>query len=188
MMQYQWLRHSLLGSCLLLTATAPGMTTTEAEQLPLNQGEPCAPVKPTPDRPVESPPQPPCSSPDVPMDVIHIPPIVIRGDRLEPPRPPANKHDPEFRKYLKRMRKAIDREKDYPFSAQQMRWEGSTLIKFTISPKGELLQTRVDRTSGFLILDEAAELAVKKAFPVVPPNHLFNQPVEFKISVMFELH
>ncbi|MEW6248696.1 MAG: energy transducer TonB [Nitrospirota bacterium] len=131
-------------------------------------------------------PRPSCVLPDEDMDVIRIPPVVILADR--PFRQFENRHNPEFRKYLKQVRKRIDQEKAYPFTAQQMRWEGSAMITFTVSPLGELLHTRIDRTSGFLILDEAAETAVKKAFPVVPPKDLFDHPMEFKVPVTFELH
>jgi len=188
MMPRQRLWLSTLISCLLFAATAPAVADQEIEPRLLDHSESCGSMIAAPDRIVEPSSQPPCRSLDTAMDVIRIPPVVILGDRLEPPTYHANTHDPEFRKYLKRVRKAIDHEKDYPFTAQQMRWEGSSLIKFTISPQGELLQTRIDRTSGFLILDEAAEMAVIKAFPVVPPKHLFTQPIEFKIPVMFELH
>lgn len=130
--------------------------------------------------------QSPCALPDEGMDVIRIPPVVILADPMS--RQFENRHDPDFRKYLKQVRKRIDQEKAYPFTAQQMRWEGSAMITFTVSPLGELLQTRVDRTSGFLILDEAAETAVRKAFPVVPSTNLFDHPLEFKVPVLFELH
>jgi TonB family protein len=184
MMLRYWLWSALIGAGLLQGFTGPCPAGGETDVRRTSRSETCSANPPASDHGAELP---SCASPDEAMDVIRIPPVVILGDRptsrqFEP------RHDPEFRKYLKQVRKRIDQEKAYPFTAQQMRWEGSTMITFTVSPFGELLQTRIARTSGFLILDEAAETAVKKAFPVVPPKDLFEQPMEFKVSVMFELH
>lgn len=179
-----WLWSAMLGAALLQTATEPSPARGGTDVHRTAQSEACSANPPASDCRAELPSG---ASSDEAMDVIRIPPVVILGDRPTS-RQFEHRHDPEFRKYLKQVRKQIDQEKAYPFTAQQMRWEGSVVIAFTVSPFGELLRTRIDRTSGFLILDEAAEMAVKKAFPVVPPRDLFDQPMEFKIPVMFELH
>ncbi len=184
----RWLASMMLGVGLALVAATAARSGEEETVQPRREAAPCIEAEPRPEAHLGLLTPFPCSATEGALDVIHIPPVVIMGDRLAPPRYPTDTRDPEFRKYLKRVRKRIDQEKAYPFTAQQMRWEGSTLIKFTVSPEGELLQIRIDRTSGHLILDEAAEAAVHKAFPVVPPKNLFAQPVEFKIPVMFELH
>ncbi|MCW8849831.1 MAG: energy transducer TonB [Melioribacteraceae bacterium] len=45
----------------------------------------------------------------------------------------------------------------YPFSAQQQSLNGTTTILFTINKNGEVDATRVHKSSGYIMLDEAAE-------------------------------
>ncbi len=179
-----WLWLALIEAGVLQVFSGPCLARAGTDVQRTARSEACSANQPASDYRAD---MPFGASPDEAMDVIRIPPVVILGDRPAS-RQFEHRHDPEFRKYLKQVRKRIDQEKAYPFTARQMRWEGSAMITFTVSPLGELLQTRIDRTSGFLILDEAAETAVKKAFPVVPPKDLFDQPMEFKVPVMFELH
>ena len=90
--------------------------------------------------------------------------------------------------YLDMVRLKIESRKAYPESAQQRNIEGLVVVEFVIGSAGGVSGLKVTSGSGYLSLDNAAILAVKKASPFSsPPAKFFNNPVRVKVPIMFEL-
>jgi len=69
----------------------------------------------------------------------------------------------------------------YPKRAREMGWEGTVVLRVEVKPDGTVEAASVHRTSGYLTLDEAALIAVKRwrfapptdgAFSFEPIGHL----------------
>ncbi len=65
----------------------------------------------------------------------------------------------------------------YPYKAQKMSMEGDVIISFVVCLDGSVKGIKINKSSGFLTLDNNAEKAVKKASPFPPP------PIEVKIVI-----
>ncbi len=65
----------------------------------------------------------------------------------------------------------------YPYKARKMSMEGDVIISFIVCLDGSVKGIRINKSSGFLTLDNNAEKAVRKASPFPPP------PVEVKIVI-----
>jgi periplasmic protein TonB len=55
-----------------------------------------------------------------------------------------------------RVRSDLARHFDYPWFARQRGWQGDVLLAFVVRPDGQLGEMRVERGSGFALLDQAA--------------------------------
>jgi len=67
--------------------------------------------------------------------------------------------------YLDAVRLQIERAKRYPPAARRTGLEGRTLLRFTITPGGEVDAASVARSSGYSLLDAAALETVRRAAP-----------------------
>jgi protein TonB len=65
----------------------------------------------------------------------------------------------------------------YPYKARKMSMEGDVIISFLVCLDGSVKGIKIDKSSGFLTLDDNAEKAVRKASPFPPP------PVEVRIVI-----
>ncbi|KHE93060.1 MAG: energy transducer TonB [Candidatus Scalindua rubra] len=63
----------------------------------------------------------------------------------------------------------------YPYKARKMSMEGDVIISFLVCLDGSVKGIKINKSSGFLTLDNNAEKAVRKASPFPPP------PVEIRI-------
>jgi protein TonB len=84
--------------------------------------------------------------------------------------------------YRGTVRKALERTKVNPRS----RLSGTVLVRFTVSPAGQLLSHQVEKSSGSKLLDDAAMNAVERAAPFPPmPEELAGEPMEIKVPYRF---
>jgi protein TonB len=65
----------------------------------------------------------------------------------------------------------------YPYKARKMSMEGDVIISFIVCLDGSVEGVKINKSSGFLTLDNNAEKAVRRASPFPPP------PVEVKIVI-----
>lgn len=72
--------------------------------------------------------------------------------------------------YLREVRRLLERQKEYPLMAQRLNIQGVVLLQFTITADGSIQSTRLRRSSGHGLLDEAAQETVRKVgrFPPLP--------------------
>ena len=90
--------------------------------------------------------------------------------------------------YLQIVRMRIELCRKYPDVARRRQMEGCVVIRFAISPAGEIHRAEVVKSSRFPLLDEAALRAVRDAapFPKPPPTQ-FKGEVLLELPIMFEL-
>jgi protein TonB len=81
------------------------------------------------------------------------------------------------------VRNRIARTLVYPARAKMLGWEGRVVLAFVLLADGAVRGLRVERTSGYALLDEAALSAVKRAAPFSPPG----RDVRIEIPVNFQM-
>jgi periplasmic protein TonB len=91
--------------------------------------------------------------------------------------------------YLDRLRRWLERYKQYPEAAKQAKQEGELVVSFTILRDGTVRDARIEHSSGFPLLDQAALDMLRNASPVppLPPTFRGNSaaidlPVDFSIG------
>jgi len=90
--------------------------------------------------------------------------------------------------YFDMLRLKIESKKKYPNSAQKRQMEGRVVVGFTLNPDGQVASAEIVQSSRHTALDQAALKAVKAASPFPrPPASLFEEPLQMKITIVFEL-
>jgi periplasmic protein TonB len=93
--------------------------------------------------------------------------------------------------YLDRLRRWLNKYKHFPEEAQKQKQHGQLVVSFTILRDGTVRDPRVERSSGFPLLDDAAVQMLRDASPVPPLPEKFRAsqvavdlPVEFTIGFL----
>lgn len=82
----------------------------------------------------------------------------------------------------------LERHKRYPRSAQARRQEGVSQVRFTIDREGRVLSVRLDKGSGYEVLDEETVEMVRRASPLpAPPEEMKQDRIELVVPVQFFL-
>lgn len=80
--------------------------------------------------------------------------------------------------YLSRVYRHIDPYRDYPAAARASRQHGRVVTRVTINRDGGLIDLRLDRSSGWPLLDNAEMAAIRRAMPLPPvPAGMRGDPV-----------
>lgn len=138
-----------------------------------------------------------------PVDEPYSPPVMSVAPKVEsppptftaPPPPPPQPVGPSqadldaARKgYADRLARAIAQHKQYPRVAQMRGWQGETIVDLKLDSNGGVLGTRIERSSGFEVLDKQALEMVKKAAPFpAPPEILKSDVFNIQVPVSFKL-
>ena len=70
----------------------------------------------------------------------------------------------------------------YPGYAQRNRYEGTAIIEFTVDSSGAVTSAKVQKTSGYEILDDAALKVVKERWRFPPGSmRYYWKPFEFRM-------
>jgi len=72
----------------------------------------------------------------------------------------------------------------YPLIARRMGWEGTVIVCFTLYPNGEIRNLKVERSSGFDLLDRNAVKAVSSSAPYFPRPR---EPVTVVLPITYRL-
>ena len=123
--------------------------------------------------PLESatqPTTPPASPPAMPTE------IAVAAPRSADPAPPATTPHPTAQRasteaidsYRRQLTDLFAREHEYPRVAAMRGWEGEVRLRLRVARRGQLLGVRVDRSSGFEVLDQHA-LALLEGHGKLPP-------------------
>lgn len=90
--------------------------------------------------------------------------------------------------YFEMVRMRIESRKQYPLSAKARQIEGRVVVRFSITPDGQVSSVQVVGESRYDIFNGAALQAVQDAAPFpAPPRHLFKEALQLELSIMFEL-
>ena len=120
----------------------------------------------------------------------------IPEDISKDPAPPVSKYTPgsldKERSYqdkyreenLSAIRDAVLSYLRYPPIARRMGWEGTVLVRFTLLPEGGLEEIRVERSSGYKVIDMSALEAVRKAHKDFPKPE---EKVTLVIPIVYRL-
>ncbi len=80
--------------------------------------------------------------------------------------------------YLSRVYRHIDPYRDYPAGRPRGRQHGRVVTRVTINRAGELVDIRLDRSSGWPLIDNAEMAAIRRAVPLPPvPDGMRGDPV-----------
>jgi protein TonB len=87
------------------------------------------------------------------------------------------------------LRAWLEKHKRYPRRAKLRNWQGTAMLHFTIDRAGNVLDYRIERSSGHAVLDEEVEAMVRRAEPLPPaPPEMQKERLEFRIPVQFVLN
>lgn len=92
-------------------------------------------------------------------------------------------------RYLAELARWLERHKRYPRQARSRGIEGTTSVRFTLSRDGRLLSHQMVESSGFGVLDRAAESLLTRAspFPEPPPEITDAFPLTLVVPVAYRL-
>lgn len=82
---------------------------------------------------------------------------------------------------------AIQREQQYPASAQEQERQGRVTLVFTLYPDGKIANPRIAQTSGTQSLDHAALAALNAAAPFQHVDRYLKTPGDYQVDVVFTL-
>ncbi|MFZ5995360.1 MAG: TonB family protein [Thermodesulfobacteriota bacterium] len=108
-------------------------------------------------------------------------------DSSPAPASASRKHN-AFEGYLALIRTLLEEYKEYPLWARRNNREGIVGLHFVICRDGRVEDLRVVRSSGFSLLDEAAERTVRRIgkFPSIP-NELAMNKLSLDVPLVFKL-
>ena len=143
----------------------PVLATPQPARQALRQALAASPATPT--EPAAVPVAPPAMPTEVAAapraaDVASVPPATT-------PRPTAPRASAEaLDSYRRQLTDLFAREHEYPRVAAMRGWEGEVRLRLRVARRGQLLGVRVDRSSGFEVLDQDA-LALLEGHGKLPP-------------------
>lgn len=70
--------------------------------------------------------------------------------------------------YLEKLRRWLAKYKKYPDEAHKKKQEGTVLVAFVLARDGTVLEARIERSSGFPLIDQATIDMMRRASPVPP--------------------
>lgn len=82
------------------------------------------------------------------------------------------------------IRSRIEALKSYPFAARRRGIEGTVVISVKVNGTGDLIENRIQRSSGSPLLDESALTLIKRVFPYKPGA---GREVELDIPITYRL-
>lgn len=74
-----------------------------------------------------------------------------------------------LKKHFTYIKDKVQRHITYPTFARRMGWKGKVTVSFIVSPTGHANEIHIVQSSGFLVLDQNAVAAVKRASPFPNP-------------------
>ncbi|MDR0620351.1 MAG: energy transducer TonB [Deltaproteobacteria bacterium] len=90
--------------------------------------------------------------------------------------------------YKSRVRQKIVRYRKYPPSARNDRIEGTATMSFTLNRQGQVIASRLVRSSGFPVLDDEARALIQRVNPLPSfPKELTISTLELTVPIQFTM-
>lgn len=70
--------------------------------------------------------------------------------------------------WIRRLAATLESRKSYPAAAAEQRQEGAVTMRLALDRSGQILSVRIERSSGFSLLDQEALALVQRAKPLPP--------------------
>lgn len=104
--------------------------------------------------------------------------------------PPTSASDkPGKADYYTKLQAWLNAHKHYPTEARHQGWEGVTELEFVVQPDGHVAWSRLARSSGYLMLDDAATRLLDDAQPLpVPPPELDARGRHVRVPISYRLY
>lgn len=134
-------------------------------------------------------PAPLLSAPDVALPAVSAaPPVKAPPEAAAPAQPPpAPVDDQAYQQWRARLEHALQQGKRYPTGARRMGQTGTVVVHLRIAADGSLLHCMLHHSSGFKVLDQAAEQLVRSVAQSlgaqVPPG----RAADLRIPIVYEL-
>jgi protein TonB len=162
-------------------------------EIPLPQVEPSPAPKPAVALPPKPPPRP------KPKQTVH--PLEARPEQPPPAAPPPVAAPPApatappvvnpgaaRASWQARLVGWLERYKRYPRLAQEERQEGTAYLRFTMDREGRVLSSRIEKGSGYALLDDEVAGLVQRAQPLpAPPPEVAGAQITLTLPVQFFL-
>jgi protein TonB len=82
----------------------------------------------------------------------------------------------------------LARYRRYPVQAERARQQGVAYVRFSVNRQGQVLASRLERSSGYAMLDQETLATVRRASPLPPPPAAIpGDPLEVVVPVVFSL-
>jgi protein TonB len=90
--------------------------------------------------------------------------------------------------YMAILQAWLEKHKEYPRNARLRRMEGTTLLYFVMDREGKVLDFRIQKSSGFDLLDHEVEAMIQRAQPLPQmPDSMSQARLELVVPVQFLL-
>jgi protein TonB len=90
--------------------------------------------------------------------------------------------------YALTLNRHVERHRRYPDAARRRRVQGTVLVAFTINRQGQVISSRITKSSGSPALDEEALAVLKRASPMpVPPDEIPGATIDCDTPIYFRL-
>lgn len=90
--------------------------------------------------------------------------------------------------YMSVLQAWLEKHKEYPRGARLRRIEGTTLLYFIMDKGGKVIDFRIQKSSGFTLLDREVEEMIQRAQPLPQiPNEMNRNRLELVVPVQFML-
>ena len=136
------------------------------EAVLLEDTKPDIPPPPPPPPPKNLPPPPPAYVPPVEVPVVNAAPaanaITAVSATPQPPAPPAPVVKSEPVRTGAVVNSANCEKPEYPSASRRMEEEGTVSLRFLIGPDGKVIQSEIEKSSGYKRLDEAARAGLSR--------------------------
>ncbi|MDG5496256.1 energy transducer TonB [Niveispirillum sp. BGYR6] len=131
--------------------------------------------------PVVVPPnaRPMAATPQPPVETIQGPPV--------PPPPPVKAVAGPPPDYAATLVMTLQRAKQYPLAARKQRQEGVAYVRFVMNRAGNILSVKLERSSGFPLLDEEAVALFGRVSALPPLPAELPDPMEMVIPIDFSM-
>jgi protein TonB len=160
------------------------------------------PPPPPPTPQMTPPPAPQLSMPIIPIAAVVPPNARTVAANPQPPAPPAVEATPGPQTpavppvkatagpppdYAATLMMHLQRAKKYPMGAKNLRQQGVAYVRFSINRAGDVLSAKLERSSGFAMLDEEAVALFARATPLPALPDEMPAPMEMVIPIDFNL-
>lgn len=91
-------------------------------------------------------------------------------------------------KLLTQIKTKFTKHFDYPRIAQRRGWQGKVLLAFNINKQGNISVIKIKDSSGYAVLDQAAQHSLSKIKKLTINDWPFNMEQAFKLPVIYKLY
>jgi protein TonB len=90
--------------------------------------------------------------------------------------------------YVALLHQALERKKEYPRAARQQRQQGRAMLRFAIDRGGNVLSYRIEKSSGYEVLDREVVAMIQRASPLPPiPAEMAADRLEVVVPIPFAI-